>query len=146
MAVTFDISRDFLDGLSLQQPASREGARQVQVNGQLQFLPSSPDGTLHTAVVRFAIGFEGSEAPFARAGWRFLFSTDQAFDPSKDAQNRFFQELLTIGIGKILVQLNNLCMHANLPLVPLDPQRIAQAAQPMPPPGDQAAAAAAKSG
>nr|MBA3847470.1 hypothetical protein [Planctomycetota bacterium] len=44
----FDISRDFLDGIALQQPQKRDANAEVQAKGQLRFLPSSPDGTLHT--------------------------------------------------------------------------------------------------
>ena len=57
----FDISRDFLDGLSLQHPKPSEGKGEVKVNANLQFLPSSPDGRLHTAVVTFGLHVEGEK-------------------------------------------------------------------------------------
>jgi hypothetical protein len=127
----FDLSRDFLDGLLIQQPQQNEGGKgEVKANGHLHFLPSSPDGTMHTAVVSFSLQIEGVEHPFARAGWRFLFTTEKQFDPSKNAEHAFFQSLMMVGIGKILTQLNNLCMHANLPLVPFQPQQLVRAAKP----------------
>ena len=120
----FDISRDFLDGILLQQPGSRDGKSEIKASGQLHFLPSSPDGTMHTAVVSFALLIGDGEQPFARGGWRFLFTTDAAFDPTKDPENAFFGNLLVLGAGKIMAQLNNLCMHANLPLIPFEPGRL----------------------
>ncbi|MBA3707906.1 MAG: hypothetical protein H0W83_03685 [Planctomycetes bacterium] len=118
----FDISRDYLDGIMLQQPTNREGKNEIRAAGQLHFLPSSPDGTMHTAVVGFALSIGDNEAqPFARGGWRFLFTTDASFDPTKDTENPFFGSLLALGAGKIMAQLNNLCMHANLPLIPFQP-------------------------
>jgi hypothetical protein len=118
----FDISRDYLDGIMLQQPVNREGKNEIRASGQLHFLPSSPDGTMHTAVVGFALMIGDDQAqPFARGGWRFLFTTDAAFDPTKDTENPFFGNLLALGAGKIMAQLNNLCMHANLPLIPFQP-------------------------
>jgi len=131
-APAFDISRDFLDGIVLQQPPpSREGEGkgEIRANGQLHFLPSSPDGTMHTAVVSFALLSEGTDQPFARAGWRFLFTTDRSFDPKADAENAFFQGVMMVGIGKIMTLMNNLCMHANLPLVPFQPQQLVRAAK-----------------
>jgi hypothetical protein len=123
----FDISRDFLDGLMLQQPQIGEGNAEIRASGQLHFLPSSPDGTMHTAIVGFAlfIGPESKDAkPFAQGGWRFLFTTDARFDPKADPQNQFFANMLVIGSGKVMVLLNNLCMHAGLPLIPFDPNRM----------------------
>ncbi|MBA3684882.1 MAG: hypothetical protein H0W72_06535 [Planctomycetes bacterium] len=134
---TYDISRDFLDGILLQQPQTREG-KEIRANGSLHFLPSSPDGTMHTAVVQFELGAEGSDQPFARAGWRFLFTSDSAADPKNEAQSKFFQDLMMVGMGKIMVQLNNLCMHANLPLVPFEPQRMVRSAKPSGPAPAQA--------
>lgn len=129
----FDISRDFLDGLMLQQPPSREALNEIRAAGQLHFLPSSPDGTMHTAVTAFALFIGKSEQPFARGGWRFLFTTDTAFDPKTATDQPFFQSLMMLGTGKIMAQINNLCMHANLPLIPFEPGRMVQqqgAAQP----------------
>jgi hypothetical protein len=120
----FDISRDFLDGLSLQQPPSREGLSEIRAAGQLHFLPSSPDGTMHTAVSAFALFIGEAEQPFARGGWRFLFTSDKPFDPKKSQEEPFFQQLMVLGTGKIMAQLNNLCMHANLPLIPFEPGRM----------------------
>jgi len=129
----FDVSRDFLDGIVLQQPQSKEGKGEIRASGQMHFLPSSPDGTMHTAVVSFALLSEGVEQPFARAGWRFLFTTTTKFDPKADAENPFFQSMMMVGIGKIMTLMNNLCMHANLPLVPFQPQQLARAAKGQPP-------------
>ena len=129
----FDVSRDFLDGIVLQQPQSKEGKGEIRASGQMHFLPSSPDGTMHTAVVSFALLTEGVEQPFARAGWRFLFTTTTTFDPKADAENPFFQSMMMVGIGKIMTLMNNLCMHANLPLVPFQPQQLARAAKGQPP-------------
>ncbi|HYE03911.1 MAG TPA: hypothetical protein VEL07_00200 [Planctomycetota bacterium] len=126
----FDISRDFLDGIALQQPQKRDATAEVQAKGQLRFLPSSPDGTLHTAVVEFALTVDPNAPPFARAGWRFLFTSSETFDPKADPQNPFFASMMMVGIGKVLVAINTLCMHANLPLVPFEPSRLVQQAQP----------------
>lgn len=131
----FDVSRDFLDGIVLQQPQSKEGKGEIRASGQLHFLPSSPDGTMHTAVVSFALLSEGVEQPFARAGWRFLFTTNSKYDPKNDAEHPFFQSMMMVGIGKIMTLMNNLCMHANLPLVPFQPQQLVRAANKPPAPG-----------
>ncbi len=121
----FDISRDFLDGMHMQQPGPvRDGKREIRVGGQLQFLPSSPDGTMHTGIVTFALSLGETEKPFAQGSWRFLFTTDQKFDPKGDTENPFFRQLLVLGAGKIMAQLNNLAMHANLPLIPFVPEQM----------------------
>ncbi len=123
----FDISRDFLDGILLQHPQTHEGNPEIRAAGQLHFLPSSPDGTMHTAIVAFAlfVGKEGEqEQPFARGGWRFLFTTDVKYDPRADQNNQFFGTLLMVGTGKIMAALNTLAMLANLPLIPFEPQRM----------------------
>ena len=120
----FDISRDFLDGVMIQQPPSREGLNEIRAAGQLHFLPSSPDGTMHTAVAAFALFIGQAEQPFARGGWRFLFTTDAKFDPKAGSNDPFFQHLMVLGTGKIMAQINNLCMHANLPLIPFEPGRM----------------------
>jgi hypothetical protein len=130
--MNLDISRDFLDGIMLQQPPARDGKGEMRANGQLHFLPSSPDGTMHTAVVTFALNVEGQEQAFARAGWRFLFTSDEKFDPKSDGQNPFFQSVMMIGMSKIMALINTMCMHANLPLVPFDPQRLVRGATPAP--------------
>lgn len=127
----FDISRDFLDGILLQQPQTREGAGEIKAGGQLHFLPSSPDGTMHTAVVSFTLSLNEAQQPFASGGWRFLFTTDAAFDPRKEQNHPFFANLLVLGAGKIMAQINNLAMHANLPLIPFEPHRLVQGAQPV---------------
>jgi hypothetical protein len=134
----FDISRDFLDGLMLQQPPTREGLGEIRAAGQLHFLPSSPDGTMHTAVAAFALFIANAEQPFARGGWRFLFTTDSKFDPKAGSNDPFFQHVMVLGTGKIMAQLNNLCMHANLPLIPFEPGRmVTQPAQQAQPPAQQ---------
>ena len=121
----FDLSRDFLDGIMLMQPQVQPGSTnaEIRAGGQLHFLPSSPDGTMHTAIVAFALTVGANEQnPFARGGWRFLFTTDEKFDPKQDPENPFFGQLLMLGAGKIMAQLNNLAMHANLPLIPFEPR------------------------
>ncbi len=121
----FDLSRDYLDGIVLQQPTgARDGATEIKAGGQLHFLPSSPDGTMHTAIVGFALFIGNQDQPFARGGWRFLFTTDANFDPKKDPNNDFFQQLLVVGAGKIMAILNTMCMHANLPLIPFEPSKM----------------------
>jgi hypothetical protein len=123
--IQFDVSRDFLDGIALSHPAApKEGQAEIKANGQLHFLPSSPDGTMHTAVVAFALTLGDQEQAFARAGWRFLFTTSVAFDPNQNQQHQFFSSLLMVGAGKIMVALNTLCMHANLPLIPFEPSQM----------------------
>jgi hypothetical protein len=128
----FDISRDFLDAMLLQQPGQpKDGKRDIRASGQLQFRPSSPDGTMHTAIVIFALLMgEAEQTPFAQGAWRFLFTSDAPFDPTKEPDNEFFGQLLVLGAGKIMAQLNNLCMHANLPLIPFEPSRMVLQRQP----------------
>jgi hypothetical protein len=128
--MNFDLSRDFLDGIMLQQPANKEGQNEIKAGGQLHFLPSSPDGTMHTAVVAFYLSLGDQEQPFARGGWRFLFTTDAAFDPKANQNHPFFANLLVLGAGKIMAQVNNLAMHANLPLIPFEPGRMTLQGQP----------------
>jgi hypothetical protein len=133
----FDISRDFLDGIMLQQPSTKEGKNEIKAGGQLHFLPSSPDGTMHTAIVAFQLALSENEQPFARGGWRFLFTTESSFEPAKHQNHPFFANLLVLGAGKIMAQINNLAMHANLPLIPFEPGRMMLQA----PEGGQQAAA-----
>jgi hypothetical protein len=133
----FDISRDFLDGIMLQQPTNKEGKNEIKAGGQLHFLPSSPDGTMHTAIVAFQLALSENEQPFARGGWRFLFTTESSFEPAKHQNHPFFANLLVLGAGKIMAQINNLAMHANLPLIPFEPGRMMLQA----PEGGQQAAA-----
>jgi hypothetical protein len=125
----FDVSRDFLDGLLLQQPHRNEGQADIQASGGLHFLPSSPDGTMHTAVVSFSLQIGGTEQPFARAGWRFLFTTDERFDPRSSSEHPFMRQLLVNGAAKILTVLNGCCLHANLPVIPVDARQLAQQLQ-----------------
>jgi len=141
----FDISRDFLDAMLLQQPnTQRDAKREIRAAGQLHFLPSSPDGTMHTAIVSFALTLGEAEQAFARGGWRFLFTSDARFDPTKDTENPFFRSLLVLGAGKIMAQLNNLCMHANLPLIPFMPEQLVLGGQTQSGAGPAAAPPAAK--
>lgn len=129
-SMKFDISRDYLDGILLQHPPKSEQQAEIKVGGGLHFLPSSPDGTMHTAVVSFSLQIDGQEQPFARGGWRFLFTTDEAFDPKSAPQDGFVRNLLILGSHKVLTVLNNLCLNANMPLIPVDPQALAQSAAP----------------
>lgn len=120
-----DLSRDFLDGIMLQHPRPADGKGEVKVNAGLHFLPSSPDGKLHTGVVTFVLQVESEESPFARGGWRFLFTSSEALKPQEQGENPFFKNMLMTGINKITTVLNPLCLHANLPTIPLDAARIA---------------------
>ena len=121
-----DLSRDFLDGIYLQQPVKTDNAGDIKVNGGLHFLPSSPDGTMHTAIVGFSLQLDGMDQPFARGGWRVLFTTDEQFDPKADQNNPFLRGVLVMGASKLMAQFNNLCRHANMPLIPFDPSRLVQ--------------------
>lgn len=135
-APVLDISRDFMDRIVLQQPPpARDGKGELQARGNLHFLPSSPDGTMHTAIVSFQLTIEGTEQPFAHGGWRFLFTSEKAFDPKADPENPFFQGMMAVGIGKVMTLVNNLCLHANLPLIPFQPQQFVRAARPPAPAG-----------
>ena len=44
--------------------------------------------------------------------------------PNEDQNHPFFANLLVLGAGKIMAQINNLAMHANLPLIPFEPGRM----------------------
>jgi hypothetical protein len=134
----YHLSRDFLDGIMLQHPpAQAQGGAEIRAGGQLQFLPSSPDGTLHTALVSFAL-FAGTpaagqpEQPFARGGWRILFKTETAFNPTKDPEARFVNDLLVLGAGKLMAQFNNLLMHAQMPIIPFDARQMVTQRPPAP--------------
>ena len=39
---------------------------------------------------------------------------------------------MVLGTGKIMAQINNLCMHANLPLIPFEPRQMVVQGQPQP--------------
>lgn len=137
----FDLSRDFLDGIVMQHPQVKSGQEaQIRAGGQLHFLPSSPDGTMHTAIVSFALFIGDGEQPFARGGWRFLFTSEQPTDPRQHQQDQFMGQLLVVGAGKVMVQMNNLLMHAGLPMIPFDPTQMAVRAQQQAPPGVPAGA------
>jgi len=122
----FDISRDFLDGIMLQHPPQNDGNAEVSVNGGLHFLPSSPDGTMHTAVVSFQLQMQGSEHAFAKAGWRFLFTSSEQWDPKADQGNAFLGQLMMAGASRVVTVLNGLCLNANMPVLPISPERLAQ--------------------
>jgi hypothetical protein len=124
----FDVSRDFLDGVMLQHPQSsaEQNNNEVQANASMQFLPSSPDGTMHTAVVSLRVSLKDQEQPFAHGGWRFLFTSDEEFDPKNAGQHPYLQRLLINGASKILAVLNPLCLHGNMPLIPLDTTSLVQ--------------------
>jgi hypothetical protein len=126
----FDLSRDFLDGIHVTHPPPQgDKEPQVNANGGLRFLPSSPDGKLHTVIAMFGLAVSGEEQPFMQGGWRFLFTTDEKFEPEKSAGEPFLQQLLMIGATKLLTVMNNLCMHANLPIMPINIAQLVQAAQ-----------------
>lgn len=125
----FDISRDFLDGIMLGQPPRIEGDKELRANGGLHILPSSPDGTMHTVVVSLSLQVDGSDQPYARAGWRVLFTTDERFEPKENQAAPFLRGVLVMGASKIIALLNNLCMHANMPLIPFSAQQLAAQVQ-----------------
>lgn len=132
-----DISRDFLDGMLIQHPNPGEGKGEVKANGGLHFLPSSPDGKLHTAVATFELSMDDQDKPFARGGWRFLFTSDESFAPNENPNHPFLKQLLVIGTTKVMTVLNPLCLHANMPITPIDPNRMANAAAPIPANGQE---------
>jgi hypothetical protein len=140
----FDLSRDFLDGIVVQHPQFKGTDPQIRAGGQLHFLPSSPDGTMHTAVVSFGLFAGEGDQPFARGGWRFLFTSSEKCDPKEHQNDAFMSSLLMVGTGKIMVQLNNLLMHAGLPMIPFDPSQMKVQAQPATPPGVPAGAVPAQ--
>ncbi|MCX8040378.1 MAG: hypothetical protein N3B15_07400 [Planctomycetota bacterium] len=130
----FDLSRDFLDGLAVQPPRITPGQdTQIRAAGQLHFLPSSADGTMHTAIVSFALFVGNNEQPFAQGGWRFLFTSDEQADPKQHQQHPFMAQMLVSGTGKLMVQFNNLLMHAGLSIIPLDPTQLVVRANSAPP-------------
>jgi len=126
----FDLSRDFLDGIVMQHPQVKSGQEaQIRAGGQLHFMPSSTDGSMHTAVISFALFIGEGDQPFARGGWRFLFTSDESCDPREHQNHPFMAQLLVVGAGKVMVQMNNLLMHAGLPMIPFDPTQMAVKAQ-----------------
>lgn len=125
----FDISRDFLDAIMIQHPVQSESGKEVKVNSGMHFLPSSPDGTMHTAVISLMLQIDGQEQPFAKAGWRFLFTSSEKWDPKEDQGNPFLGQLLVLGGSKVITVMNNLCLHANMPPIPISPERLAQSIQ-----------------
>jgi hypothetical protein len=127
-----DVSRDFLDGLFINHPQVTENDAEIRANGALHFLPSSPDGKMHTAVASFTLVVGKDEKAFAQGGWRFLFTSKEKFVPAENPEHPFLKQLLIIGTSKIMAVLNPLCLHANLPLIPIDPTRLAAAAAPAP--------------
>lgn len=121
----FDLSRDFLDAISLMHPKVPPSEKaEIKANAGLHFLPSSPDGTMHTAVVSFAVQIDGQDKPFAQGAWRFLFTSSEKYEPKDDQQNPFHRNLLVLGAQKVIAVLNSSCMHANMPLIPIDAQRL----------------------
>ena len=74
---------------------------------------------MHTAVISFSLALGNSESAFAKAGWRFLFTTDEPFEPQKAQDVPFLRSLLISGAGKIITVLNTLCLHANMPQIPI---------------------------
>lgn len=130
----FDLSRDFLEAISLSHPkAPANDKAELKANGGLHFLPSSPDGTMHTAIVSFSVKIDGQEQAFAQGAWRFLFTTSEQYDPKANQQNPFNRQLLVLGASKIIAVLNTSCMHANMPLIPVDAQRLTQSTGGQPP-------------
>lgn len=120
----FDLSRDFLDTLSVRRPAPPKGQGGLKMNANMRFLPSSPDGTMHTAIVVFTLQIDSEEQFYAQGAWRFLFTTDAKYDPSREPENDFLRGIMVQGVSKIMAVMNPLFMHANLPVVPFDPNRL----------------------
>ncbi|MEK7415366.1 MAG: hypothetical protein AAB263_18825 [Planctomycetota bacterium] len=121
----FDLSRDILDGIVMQHPQVKNGQEaQIRAGGQLQFLPSSADGLMHTAIVSFGLFVGEGDQPFARGGWRFMFTSAEKATPAEHQNHPFMGQLLVVGSGKIMVQINNLMMHAGLPMIPFDPTQM----------------------
>ena len=83
----FSVNRDFLDGILVQHPNQQGADQEVRANANLHFLPSSPDGTMHTAVAALTFHMGDNEQPFISGGWRFLFSSDEKFNPKKPKTN-----------------------------------------------------------
>jgi hypothetical protein len=137
-----DISRDFLDALSLVHPPPLNGREQLSANGGIRFLPSSPDGKLHTVVAVFTLAVKQGDPPFAQGGWRFLFTSAEKFAPEKSPEHPFLKQLLVVGTGKLVTAINNLCLLANLPILPIDIGRLVFSPRPAaaaaPPPADGA--------
>ncbi len=128
--MNFDISRDFLDGLNVTHPPAEKAEGEVKVNGGLHFLPSSPDHKLHTVIVLLSISLGDENQAFARGGWRFLYTTDQPFNAKEQAEHRFHKQLLMLGASKLITIFNGTFLHANMPVIPVDPSQIAQASRP----------------
>lgn len=124
-----DVTRDFLDGLHFEKPKMKSAQEEIKANANMQFLPSSPDGTMHTAVVTLRFNTESEEKPFCYGGWRFLFTTSESFDPSSDPQNPTLRGILINACGKIMAVLNPLCLHGNMPLIPFEASAMVRAAQ-----------------
>ncbi len=124
-----DVTRDFLDGLHFEKPKMKSADEEIKANANVQFLPSSPDGTMHTAIVTLRFHTSSEEQPFAFGGWRYLFTTDEKFDPSENKNNPALRGMLVQGCGKIMTVLNPLCLHGNMPLIPFEPSAMARAAQ-----------------
>ena len=99
---------------------------------------------MHTAVISFALFIGEGDQPFARGGWRFLFTSDEKVDPREHQNHPFMAQLLVVGAGKVMVQMNNLLMHAGLPMIPFDPTQMAVRAQQQTPPGVPAGAVQAE--
>ena len=124
-----EVTRDFLDGLHFEKPKMKAANEEIKANANMQFLPSSPDGTMHTAIVTLRFHTESEEKPFSYGGWRYLFTTDESYDPSNDSGNATLRGILVNGCGKIMTVLNPLCLHGNMPLIPFEASAMVRAAQ-----------------
>ncbi len=124
-----EVTRDFLDGLHFEKPKMKAANEEIKANANMQFLPSSPDGTMHTAIVTLRFNTESEEKPFSYGGWRYLFTTDESYDPSNDSGNATLRGILVNGCGKIMTVLNPLCLHGNMPLIPFEASAMVRAAQ-----------------
>ena len=120
----FDLVRDFLDALNVTHPKPTEGQAEVKANVGIRFLPSSPDKTMHTAQVQVTLSLDDPQQPFVNGLWRFMIRSDEACEIEEHKGDMFFNQILAHGATKVLIQVNNLCMHANMPIIPLDGQQL----------------------
>ena len=75
---------------------------------------------MHTVQVQVTLTLDDPQKPFVNGLWRFMLRTSEACEIEEQKSDAFFNQLLAHGATKILIQVNNLCMHANMPVIPLD--------------------------
>jgi hypothetical protein len=114
--------------MHFEKPKMKSADEEIKANANMQFLPSSPDGTMHTAVVTLRFVTASQEKPFSYGGWRFLFTTNEKFDPGGNQKHPALRGMLINGCGKIMTVLNPMCLHGNMPLIPFEASAMARAA------------------